>query len=227
MCSCRSAPPQHERPRHLRSHWPRSIQDRSRPAANASLDAVAGARQERLFEVAIAQPAERGYRDRDQQDHRDGQSGGKRHPALCAFPLVPTRGTGHNKLRPFRISGGSNYFRLPWTMTALLPQDKPQPWWPAHSSSSRTSPGLQGHRPQSGFSPRAGFSGSKGITSAASYMFIKTGFWCNRFRPQGCADRAQRVLCTIAGRCTPICTCGITRGGRIERNTVEKWGTQS
>ena len=51
------------------------------------LDAVAGAQQQRLFQVAIAQPADRGYRDRDQQDHRDGQSGAKVIPRFATSPL--------------------------------------------------------------------------------------------------------------------------------------------
>ena len=36
------------------------------------LDAVEHARQQRLFQVAIAQPSDRGDRGRNQQDHRDG-----------------------------------------------------------------------------------------------------------------------------------------------------------
>ena len=36
------------------------------------LDAIEHARQQRLFQVAIAQPSDRGYRERNQQDHRDG-----------------------------------------------------------------------------------------------------------------------------------------------------------
>ncbi|MEH2531022.1 hypothetical protein V1274_002031 [Bradyrhizobium sp. AZCC 1614] len=36
------------------------------------LDAVAGALQERLFQVVIAQPSDRGNRERDQRNHRDG-----------------------------------------------------------------------------------------------------------------------------------------------------------
>ena len=43
------------------------------------LDAVAGALQERLFQVAIAQPSDRGNRDRDQRNHRDGKPGCERH----------------------------------------------------------------------------------------------------------------------------------------------------
>jgi hypothetical protein len=35
------------------------------------LDAIEDARQKRLFQTAIAQPSDRGYRDRDQHDHRD------------------------------------------------------------------------------------------------------------------------------------------------------------
>ena len=36
------------------------------------LDAVEDARQQRLLDAAIAQPSDRGDRDRNQQDHRDG-----------------------------------------------------------------------------------------------------------------------------------------------------------
>src|SRR5258708_37933814 len=36
------------------------------------LDAIEHARQKRLFHAAIAQPSDRGYRDRNHQDHRDG-----------------------------------------------------------------------------------------------------------------------------------------------------------
>ena len=43
------------------------------------LDAVAGALQQRLFQVAIAQPSDRGNRDRDQRNHRDGKPGCERH----------------------------------------------------------------------------------------------------------------------------------------------------
>src|SRR2546430_11732459 len=43
---------------------------RSRDLPRMRLNAVAGAQQQRLLQVAIAQPADRGYRDGDQQDHR-------------------------------------------------------------------------------------------------------------------------------------------------------------
>src|SRR3954465_12813446 len=43
------------------------------------LDAVAGPLQQRLFQVAIAQPSDRGNRDRDQRNHRDGKPGCERH----------------------------------------------------------------------------------------------------------------------------------------------------
>ena len=36
------------------------------------LDAIEHARQQRLFQVAMAQPSDRGYRERNQQDHCDG-----------------------------------------------------------------------------------------------------------------------------------------------------------
>jgi hypothetical protein len=36
------------------------------------LDAIEHARQQRLLQVAMAQPSDRGYRERNQQDHRDG-----------------------------------------------------------------------------------------------------------------------------------------------------------
>ena len=36
------------------------------------LDAIEHARQQRLFQVAMTQPSDRGYRERDQQDHRNG-----------------------------------------------------------------------------------------------------------------------------------------------------------
>ena len=36
------------------------------------LDAIEHAGQQRLFQIAMAQPSDRGYRERNQQDHRDG-----------------------------------------------------------------------------------------------------------------------------------------------------------
>ncbi len=43
------------------------------------LDAIENARQQRLLQAAIAQPADRGDCDRNQQDHRERQSGRKSH----------------------------------------------------------------------------------------------------------------------------------------------------
>ena len=90
------------------------------------LDAVAGAQQQCLLQVAIAQPADRGYRDGDQQDHRNGQSGGKRHLARCDVPLDPTQNR-IQQMMPVRIRSRKQCFRLSlMTMNALRPQDKPQ-----------------------------------------------------------------------------------------------------
>ena len=47
-------------------------------------DAIDHARQERPFKAVMAQPPDRGDRNRDQQNHRDGQPGCERHVALRA-----------------------------------------------------------------------------------------------------------------------------------------------
>ena len=58
------------------------------------LDAIEHARQQRLFQVAIAQPSDRGNRDRDQHDHRDGKSGCERHLVLSHALLRPGNAPG-------------------------------------------------------------------------------------------------------------------------------------
>ena len=61
------------------------------------LDAVARALQQRLFQVAIAQPSDRGYRDRDQRNHRDGKPGCERHFVFARPPVLPGRTAGRSR----------------------------------------------------------------------------------------------------------------------------------
>ena len=75
------------------------------------LDAVAGAQQQRLFQAAIAQPADRGNRDRDQRNHRDGKPGCERH-FWFRSPSRPPRASGRaNPAMLFRITGRKQHRR--------------------------------------------------------------------------------------------------------------------
>ncbi len=49
------------------------------------LGAIEDTRRNHLLQAAIAQPSDSGHRDRNQRNHRDGQSGCKRHVCFCAI----------------------------------------------------------------------------------------------------------------------------------------------
>ena len=68
------------------------------------LDAVAGAQQERLFQVAIVQPSDRGNRDRDQRYHRDGKPRCERHLGVRT-PSHSARRAGRANRMLLRITG--------------------------------------------------------------------------------------------------------------------------
>jgi hypothetical protein len=88
------------------------------------LDAIEDARQQRLFQVAIAQPADRGYCDRDQKDHREGEPGCKRHRCFRAVPLPPRHAAMWDATALRRITGRKQYSRRAgMTMDALWRQD--------------------------------------------------------------------------------------------------------
>src|SRR6266540_6093474 len=72
-----------------------------------SLNAVAGPQQERLFQVAIVQPSDRGNRDRDQPNHRYGKPGCERHVGARS-PSAPARRTAGQIGCYGALRGGSN-----------------------------------------------------------------------------------------------------------------------
>ena len=71
------------------------------------LNAVAGPQQERLFQVAIVQPSDRGNRDRDQPNHRYGKPGCERHVGARS-PSAPARRTAGQIGCYGALRGGSN-----------------------------------------------------------------------------------------------------------------------
>ena len=74
-------------------------------------DPVEDPRQQRLFQAAIAQPSDRGNRDRDQRNHRDGKPGCERHLRFRA-PSRPLRACGRaNPAMLFRITGRKQHRR--------------------------------------------------------------------------------------------------------------------
>ena len=52
------------------------------------LDPVEHPRQHGLFQASIAQPSDRGYRDRHQRNHRDGKPGCQRHRGFARPPMA-------------------------------------------------------------------------------------------------------------------------------------------
>ena len=62
------------------------------------LDAVARALQERLFQVAIVQPSDRGNGDRDQRHHRDGKPRCERHVGVRTPSHSARRPAGSNRM---------------------------------------------------------------------------------------------------------------------------------
>ncbi len=72
------------------------------------LDPIQHAWQQGLFQVAIAQPSDRGYRDRDQRNHRDGKPGCERHFGCGGPPFVPGNEPDETEQCYFALGAGSN-----------------------------------------------------------------------------------------------------------------------
>ena len=91
-------------------------------------DAIEDARQQRLLHAAIAQPSDRGDRDRNQQDHRDGQSGGKRHLYFRVASVPFWHEAGQDGRRRLGIMGRAQCSPLEpmMTMSASRRQDNPR-----------------------------------------------------------------------------------------------------
>ena len=92
----------------------------SRELPRMSLDAVAGALQERLFQVAIAQPSDRGNRDRDQRNHRDGKPGCERHVGVRSPSRSGPASRRTNRML-WRITGRKQHRRAIASRARRLP----------------------------------------------------------------------------------------------------------